>query len=554
MASDRKMPPPAAVEGSAEQSTVTVLNEPAAGHVPDGIVPEVARILVNMGIDLSTIQAGGPLYTQALERLAAETPDEQVCNIIDPASAPLLKMLMAYREKVDTLEQSRKKLYQLAHYDPLTGLPNRAAFFDRLSTALSQASRFGRQIAVMSIDLDRFKMINGTRGHTIGDKLLVKVAECLNECVHEEDTVARLSGDEFTIILNEINKKERTERVAGRIVERLSRAFLLEGHDVFISASVGISIFPFDGVDAETLLRCAGTAMHHAKEDGKNTFRFFDWEMNAGTMERLTLETSLRHALNKNELSVNYQPKVDMTRKEIVGVESLLRWHNDKIGMVSPGRFIPVAEETGLIVGIGEFVLRETCKQAVLWREEGLGEMPVAVNLSARQFKDKYLLEVITGVLEETALEPGLLEIELTESLVMDDVENNIMVLKKLKEIGLRISIDDFGTGYSSLSYLRRLPVDTIKIDQSFIKDITTDQNSKEIVSMIISMAINMNLKVIAEGVETPEQVELLLNWGCREGQGFYFCKPVPGDSIRSAVDEAHSVSFPAAAGRVMNL
>jgi len=499
----------------------------------------------------------GQIHTQTLEQLVAETPEQQIRNIIDPASAPLLEMLMAYglayREKVETLERSRKKLQQLAHYDTLTNLPNRTAFLDRLKMTLSHAARKHRQLAVMFVDLDRFKVINDTRGHTIGDQLLVAVSDRLKECVRDEDTVSRLSGDEFTVLLSEVDESDRIERVAGRIVNKLSKPFNIEGSDIFITVSVGISVFPYDGVKDEILLQRADTAMYQAKEDGKNTFRFFDLDMNARIMERMKLETSLRQALGGKELSVHYQPKVDMKKQEIVGVESLLRWNNAKIGSISPEKFIPVAEETGLIVGIGEFVLREACQQVMKWHREGLGIIPVAVNLSARQFKDKHLLEAITGVLDETGLEPSMLEIELTESLVMDDVENNVTVLKKMKEIGLSISIDDFGTGYSSLAYLRKLPVDTIKIDRAFVSELTTNQNDEEIVSTIISMAQNLNLKIIAEGVETLDQINFLLRKGCNEGQGYYFSKPMSGKNLNSVIEKAQAARFPEIGKRAFN-
>lgn len=436
---------------------------------------------------------------------------------------------------ISDIKHAEARLERLAHYDSLTNLPNRMLFNQRLEIALSSARRHGRHIAVLFIDLDRFKQVNDTLGHKYGDQLLVEVSRRLLEIVRKEDTVARLSGDEFTIILSELTEPGLADYVAKRVVETLGHPFFLQGDPIYIGASVGVALYPGDGLDAETLLRNADIAMYSAKKNGKSNYQFFDEHMDARSKEKLTLEIGLRHALEMRVLHLSYQPKYELVTNRIVGIEALLRWDSPELGSVSPEKFIPIAEDTGLIIPIGEFVIKEACWQAKKWQDY-LPGVPVAVNLSTRQFRDENLLPFIETTLREIGLSPDLLELELTESLVMDDMERNTRVLSKLKDIGLKISIDDFGTGYSSLSYIKRLPIDTVKIDKSFVLDVTEDMDDKAIVSTIITMAKNMNLYVIAEGVETEEQLNYLRQEGCHQAQGFLLGQPLSAEQLDASL------------------
>jgi diguanylate cyclase (GGDEF)-like protein/PAS domain S-box-containing protein len=433
------------------------------------------------------------------------------------------------------IKHAEARLERLAHYDSLTDLPNRMLFNQRLEMALSSARRHERHIAVLFIDLDRFKQVNDTLGHKYGDQVLIEVSRRLLEIVRKEDTVARLSGDEFTIILSELTEPGLADYVAKRVVETLSQPFILSADPIYIGASVGVALYPGDGLDAESLFRTADIAMYSAKNQGNSNYQFFDARMDARSKEKLMLELGLRHALEMQALYLVYQPKYELATSRIVGIEALLRWHSPEFGMVSPDSFIPIAEDTGLIIPIGEFVIKEACRQAKLW-QDSLPDVPVAVNLSMRQFRDENLLPFIESTLQEMALSPDLLELELTESLIMDDLERNTRVLSRLKKMGLKISIDDFGTGYSSLSYIKRLPIDTVKIDKSFVLDLTRDMGDKAIVSTIITMAKNMNLHVLAEGVETTEQLNYLRQEGCHHAQGFLLGQPLSADQLNASL------------------
>ncbi len=426
----------------------------------------------------------------------------------------------------------QQRIQHLAYHDNLTGLPNRGLLQDRLGHSIARAERSGRKVAVLFIDLDNFKNINDTLGHDVGDELLRQVAQRLSGCVRAGDTIARQGGDEFIVLLDNLDDGRGASVVAQKILNSLRAAFQLGGTEQHVSGSVGIAVFPEDGRDAQTLMKNADTAMFHGKGVGKNTYQYFTAQMNVAVKRRMTLESALRRAVLNKDFVLHYQPQVNLETGEIVAVESLVRWRSEDSGVVMPGDFIPLAEETGLISEIGEWVLREACRQNKEWQNRGLAPRRMAVNLSARQFADKGFLDTVFRVLQDTGLEPRWLELEITESQVMRQTEGMIMLLNRLAEMGVHLAIDDFGTGYSSLSYLKRLPIQKLKIDQSFIRDVTVDPNDAAIVVAIINMARSLDLDTIAEGVETAGQLALLRSKGCGVGQGFYFSAPVAADAV----------------------
>ena len=429
-------------------------------------------------------------------------------------------------------KEAEEKLVYLAHYDGLTGLPNRVLFFDRLKQTLAQTARRGGLTAVMFIDLDRFKVVNDTLGHATGDDLLRHVAQRLAGCVRVGDTVCRFSGDEFVLIVQDLTDAEDARLIAQKVLQAFSDPFRLLGHEIFVSTSVGISMYPTDSDDGEALLKNADTAMYRAKEAGRANFQFYTREMNARAMYRLELENSLRRALERGEFRLHYQPKACLHTGRVTGVEALLRWERPGHGLVSPGDFVPLLEDTGLIVPVGEWVIFEACRQIAAWRASGRDPVSIAINISARQFAAPDLGTIVKKVLDQQAADPRLIELELTESLLMVNTEEAVRALEYLKSLGLRLSIDDFGTGYSSLSYLKRFPIDALKIDRSFIDEITTDVGDATITRAVIGMAHNLGLKVVAEGVETEEQISFLSANGCDEAQGYYFARPRPAGEI----------------------
>ncbi len=441
-------------------------------------------------------------------------------------------------------KRTEEQIRHLAFYDSLTSLPNRMLFKEQLNQALQSARREERYVSILFLDLDNFKRVNDTLGHTIGDLLLQDVGARLAQCIRAEDslarspsaqpnlTVARLGGDEFTVLLGRIANTQDAAKVAQRILDSLAEPIDVDGHELFVSASIGIAVYPFDGEETETLIKNADAAMYHAKSNGRSRYHFYNPSMNASALEKLNLERNLRKALDRGEFVLYFQPLVHGTSGEIIGNEALLRWIHPERGLISPGDFIPLAEETGLIVPIGQWVIETACKQNVEWQKSGLPSVPVMVNLSSVQFHDPKLVLKVKEVLNETGLDPHYLTLELTESMLMQDSEQNITTLLELRRLGVGLAIDDFGTGFSSLNYLKRFPVDHLKIDQSFVRDITQDPGNSAIALAIIALARSLNLGVVAEGVETPEERDFLRSNGSPDMQGFLFCEPQPAALI----------------------
>lgn len=433
-------------------------------------------------------------------------------------------------------KNTEKELTNLAFYDPLTQLPNRVLFLERLEEALAISQRHHDRVALLFIDLDRFKDVNDTLGHNAGDVLIVEAAKRIKRCLRKTDTVARLGGDEFTIILTEISSEASIAYIAQQLIDEINRPYNIYDNEVFVGASIGIAVYPDDSKDSETLIKNADTAMYHAKDSGRGVFKFFRTEMNERTLRRVTMERNLRYALENGDFLLHYQPRYLLDSGRMVGMEALVRWDHHEEGMISPGEFIPLAEETNLIFPLGEWVLKSACLQAKAWQREGLGPYRLAVNLSPRQFQQHDLLNLIRTTLQEADLEPDLLELEITESVLMDDPEGAVELLGAIRELGVHISIDDFGTGYSSLAYLKKFPINALKIDQSFVRDLPDDQDDVAIVDSIIALAESLGLDVVAEGVETLEQANFLQSRGCNEVQGYYFSRPLPAEVLRETM------------------
>ena len=427
----------------------------------------------------------------------------------------------------ESLRRNEERLQYIAHHDQVTGLPNRVLFHSHLRRAIAEAQRSGRMAAILFLDLDRFKTINDSLGHEIGDQVLREVSARLSACIRKSDLVARFGGDEFVILLEDLRELKDIAHIAEKILRSLPPPIAIPPHVLHVTTSIGIALVPADGEDVDGLMKAADVAMYRAKEQGRNNFQFYTPDMNFRAGELLMLETELRKAIDEDQLVLHYQPQVHMASGTLVGMEALVRWRHPEQGMVSPGDFIPLAEDSGLILPIGVWVLRTACAQNRAWQEMGLPPIRVSVNISARQFRQIELVRTVERILAETGLDPAWLELEITESSIMYDIEAVIQILQELNAMGVRLAIDDFGTGYSSLSYLKRLPVSTLKIDQSFVRDITTDHNDAAIATSVIALARSMGLEVIAEGVEAPEQMAFLQQKGCYRGQGYYFSRPL---------------------------
>jgi diguanylate cyclase (GGDEF)-like protein/PAS domain S-box-containing protein len=433
---------------------------------------------------------------------------------------------------VTVARELARRLARLALHDSLTDVPNRTLLGDRLDQAMMRAHRTGSSVAMLYIDLDRFKHINDSLGHAVGDQLLKSVAYRLQSCVRSSDTVSRQGGDEFLVLLADVVQPHDAALCAEKIITALEAPHRIGGHDLRITASIGIATYPGDASDADTLLRNADFAMYQAKYTGRNNYQFFRPEMNANALERQSVETDLRQAVARQEFLLNYQPKVDLATGRVVGVEALIRWQRPRHGVILPARFIPIAEESGLILPIGRWALDSACQQARAWQDEGLPPVSVAINVSAVELRAKDFLSSVQQILEHTRLEPRFLELELTETFMMQDWKSIAEILRALKGLGVRIALDDFGTGYSSLSYMKRFPIDSLKIDQSFVRDMTTDSDDASIVSAVINMGRSLNMRVVAEGIQTRDQFEFLKDRHCPEGQGYFFAPPVPAAQL----------------------
>ena len=477
-----------------------------------------------------------------VRRDGSEVPiEDSVAPIHDREGKPT-GAVVVFRD-VSAARAMALEMTHSAQLDFLTGMPNRMLLNDRVNQAIAWAQRHAKKVAVLFLDLDGFKHINDSLGHATGDKLLQSVAKRLVECVRGSDTVSRQGGDEFVVLLTEVGLSEDAAITARRMLQTVAQAHSVDQHDLHVTTSIGVSVFPDDGQDAETLIKNADTAMYQAKENGRQSYQFFKPAMNVRAVERQSIEESLRRALEREEFLVQYQPKVNLKTLEITGAEALIRWKHPVRGMVPPSDFIPIAEDCGLIVPIGNWVLREACKQARTWMDAGLPLATMAVNISAMEFRDEDFLDGVFRILRETGLDPAALELELTESVLMKRAESTQSILKILRGSGIQLAVDDFGTGYSSLSYLRKFPIDALKIDQSFIRQITTAPDETTIVTAVISMGRSLKLRVVAEGVETLEELTFLQAHQCEEAQGYYFSRPVLPERfaqlLKSGIPEA---------------
>lgn len=467
-----------------------------------------------------------PANCVLIRRDGFEIPVEDCISAIRDRAGRATGVVIVFRD-VSAARAMALQIIHSAEHDLLTGLPNRMLFNDRVTQAIGLAQRHASEVGILFLDLDGFKHINDSLGHPMGDKLLKSIAKRLVACVRSSDTVSRQGGDEFVVLLSELEHAEDAGIMATRMLQAVAEAHSIDHHDLHVTSSIGLSVYPDDGLDAETLIKNADTAMYQAKENGRQSFQFFKPAMNVRAVERQSIEESLRRALERHEFALCYQPKINLKTREITGAEALLRWTHPIRGPVPPGQFIPVAEDCGLILPIGQWVLREACKQARVWLDAGLPLASMAVNISAMEFRNDNFLENVFATLKNTKLDPIFLELELTESVLMKRAESAASVLKTLRASGVQIAVDDFGTGYSSLSYLRKFPIDALKIDQSFVRQITTAPGEMTIVTAMISMGRSLKLRVVAEGVETQQELEFLQAHQCDEAQGYYFSRPV---------------------------
>ena len=496
-----------------------------------------ARVLKEFGRAMMEAR-GTTIEAEFLARNGAQVSVEGQISPTLQEGRPLMAWCIC--RDVTVRKQAEEQLFRLAHFDGLTGLPNRSTLMERLDEARAVARVTGRCIAALFVDLDRFKLINDTLGHAVGDELLRAVARRFQVAVRESDTVCRIGGDEFVVVLTDLQDHKEVSNLAGRLLKPLIRPFQIGPHEIFVTASVGISVYPEDGEDPEDLVKKADIAMYHAKSLGRNNYQFYHPRLDEHADRRLVLTNSLRRGLEAGEFRVHYQPKVEVETGRVTGVEALARWEHPELGLLSPSEFIPLAEEAGLIVPLGEWVLRQACGQAVAWQVQGLPPMRMGVNLSGYQLQQPGMTVVIMGILEETGLAPEWLELELTETVVMQNPSMAISVLEEIRALGIQVSIDDFGTGYSSLAQLKRFPVNTLKIDKSFIRDLEFNPTDAAIATAIIAMGTCLNLEVVAEGVEKEGQLAFLQRKGCHGAQGFLFSGPVPAEEVPGILQKRH--------------
>ena len=525
--------------GDSLGSVVVKRSSESAGPVKKDIAPTQDAVL--------RAKAAATSRNHKASASAGKAPPDTIMSnhqvaLLQQANAHLVIAAIEAQKMAEAVQAAKVQLDYLAHHDPLTDLPNRILLQDRLNQSIEMARRQGRQLAVMFMDLDQFKNINDSLGHAVGDQLLQSVAQRLVGCVRQSDTISRQGGDEFVLLLPDLEHAEHAARSAQKILDVVAQPYCIDQHDLYTSVSIGIGIYPNDGEDAQDLIKSADTAMYFAKATGRNNYKFFEQSMNVRAVNRQSTEASLRRALARNDFLLHYQPKINLRNGTIVGVEALVRWQHPERGLLLPAEFIAIAEDCGLIIALGRWVLRAACLQARAWQLAGLPPVTVAVNTSALEFRAKGFIENIHAILAETGFDAHYLEIELTESVLMRDVDSTGTVLRALADAGIKLTVDDFGTGYSSLSYLRKFPIDTLKIDQSFVKEMTRDPDDATIVRAVISMGKSLKQRVIAEGVGTPEQYTALLTEGCEEGQGPYSSRPLPAEEfaelLRNGISE----------------
>jgi diguanylate cyclase (GGDEF)-like protein/PAS domain S-box-containing protein len=514
----------------------------AAGHpledvlqIIDGTTREVMQNPTSLTIRDDKVVALPPNCV-LIRRDGVEAAIEDSTAPIHDSRGAVTGSVMVFHD-VSMARAMTSKMTHLAQHDSLTDLPNRVLLNDRLREAIILSRRHQRELAVLFLDLDRFKHINDSLGHVVGDRLLQSVAQRLLSCVRSSDTVGRQAGDEFVVLLWEVRRAEDAAIAAAKILEALRKPHLIDEHELHITASIGIVTYPEDGTDVETLMKKADLAMYHAKQTRHDSYQFFKPEMNVRAVERQSLEGTLHYAIERQELVLHYQPQFNLASGAIIGAEALIRWRHPQRGLVPPGQFISIAEECGLIVPIGRWVLREACRQARAWRIAGLPPLCVAINVSAVELRTPGFVAGVRATLKETGLEPRYLELELTETVLIEDSRCVAAVLKELKDVGVLLALDDFGTGYSNLSQLKRFPIDALKIDQSFVRDLGVDADDAGIVTAVIGLGKSLHMRVVAEGVETREQLEILREHGCPQGQGYYFCRPVPAEQFRRLLE-----------------
>jgi diguanylate cyclase (GGDEF)-like protein len=517
-------------------------------------MPEVLRILdtssgnaTESSAEVAILQIRAlhlPSSCRLLRRDGIQIPIEHSIAPIHDRAGRSTGAVVVFRD-VSAAQAMARQITHSAEHDFLTGLPNRMLLNDRIGQAIAMAQRDLMPVAVLFLDLDGFKHVNDSLGHPIGDKLLQSIAKRLVDCVRASDTVSRQGGDEFVVLLSQAEHQEDAATIASRLLRAVAQSHAIGQHDLHITTSIGVSVYPDDGADAETLIKNADTAMYQAKENGRQSFQFFKPAMNARAVERQSIEESLRRALERREFALHYQPKISLTTGAITGVEALIRWTHPARGLIAPAQFIPIAEDSGLILPIGNWALRQACTQARAWVDAGLPAVSMAVNVSAVEFRDEGFLDGLSVILSETGLNPNSLELELTETVLMKRVDATATILRILRQRGIRVAVDDFGTGYSSLSYLRKFPIDALKIDQSFVRQITTGGDDVAIVSAVINMARSLKLRVIAEGVETREELEFLQAHRCDEAQGYYFARPMPAGQLASMLRLGMSMPQP---------